>query len=140
MTTVLKYIFNASISQGPSKSIKEEIQMNTYDIVSIKVESGKEEKISFLPNSSAGIEFFIITSDIYSPKGITNPNKILQYIIKSKTTPIKDISIILDIPHVLIGKSMIDKIGNFSELTIKNGLEPDINASIWAGRVVGEDN
>ena len=66
--TLLKYIFNASISGGPSESIKEEIWMNTYDVVTINVPNESEPKIiSILPETTA-IKFFIITSDKYSPK------------------------------------------------------------------------
>ena len=69
--TLLKYIFNASISGGPSESIKEEIWMNTYDVVTINVPNdGKLKIISLLPDSS-GIKFFMITSDKYSPKNAT---------------------------------------------------------------------
>ena len=50
--TLLKYIFNASISGGPSESIKEEIWMNTYDVVTINVPNdGKPKIISLLPGS-----------------------------------------------------------------------------------------
>ncbi len=47
MTGMLKYIFNASIIQCPSESIKEQIEMNTYDVVNIKLPAGKEKEIGF---------------------------------------------------------------------------------------------
>ena len=48
--------------------------------------------------------------------------------------------IILDRAHVLIGKSLLDKIGNFSKLKIKNGTSSngalDANVRILVGRDV----
>jgi hypothetical protein len=134
--TVLKYIFNASFSQGPSESINEELWMNTYDVITIKVDSGKEKKdISILPDK-AGIKFFCITSDQYGEKGDTSPTKVLQYVIQSSAATPKDIPIVLDRPHVLIGKSMLDTIGNFSTIDIKNGTDSEANVRILVGRDV----
>jgi|SRR5215207_9841672 len=134
--TLLKYIFNASISGGPSESIKEEIWMNTYDVVTIKVPSGGKPKISILPESTA-IKFFIITSDTYSPKGAI-AEKRLEYVLKSGDPETG--GIVLDIPHVLIGQSVLDKIGigEFSELTIKNGTGSEVNVNILVGRDLKE--
>jgi hypothetical protein len=132
--TLLKYIFNAAISGGPSESIKEEIWMNTYDVVTINVPSGEEPKISLFPENTA-IKFFIITSDKYSPKEAQSGST-LEYKIKSNDP--NATGIVLDIPHVLIGKSVVDKIGNFSELTIINNIGSEVNIKILVGRDVGE--
>src|SRR5215208_8200614 len=107
--TLLKYIFNASISEGPSESIKEEIWMNTYDVITVKVPSGGTEKISILPDSKE-IKFFIITSDKYSPKDAP-ADKRLVYALKGEE-PDEKTGIVLDIPHVLVGQSVLGKIGN----------------------------
>ena len=140
MTGILKYIFNASIIQGPSESIKEQIEMNTNDVVNIKVQAGEEKEIALLPNSPAGIKFFCITSDLYSAQGITDPTtpELFYKINAPSATP--EISIILDRPHVLIGKSILDKIGNLSKLKIKNGAESaDANVRILVGEMCNMD-
>jgi hypothetical protein len=135
--TLLKDIFNASITQGPSESIKEEIWMNTYDVVTMKVPSGEVgTKISILPDGTA-IKFFIITSDKYSPTPTEDePEPKLEY--KTKSDDPNSKGIVLDIPHVLIGKSVLDKIGDFSELTIINKLGSDVNIKLLVGRDVQE--
>ena len=69
MTVILKYVFNAAISQGPSESIKEQMDMNTYDVVTLKLSPGQEKVIDLLPTSDAGIKFLCITSDVYSSEG-----------------------------------------------------------------------
>ena len=50
MTVMLKYVFNAAISQGPSESIKEQMDMNTYDVVTLKLSPGQEKIIDLLPD------------------------------------------------------------------------------------------
>ena len=130
--TLLKYIFNASISEGPSESIKEEIWMNTYDVITVKVPSGGTGKISILPDSEE-IKFFIITSDKYSPKDASS-DKRLVYALKGEEPDQK--GIVLDIPHVLIGHSVLSKIGDFSELTIQNKIESEVNIRMLVGRNV----
>jgi len=131
--SLLKYIFNASISEGPSESIKEEIWMNTYDVITVKVSSGETETISLLPDSEE-IKFFIITSDKYSPKDAPT-GKRLVYTLKGEE-PDETEGIVLDIPHVLIGQSVLKKIGDFSELTIKNKIESEVNIKMLVGRNV----
>jgi hypothetical protein len=140
MTGTLKYIFNASISDGPSESVKEEIEMNTYDVVNIKVQAGEEKQIRLLPDNTPnlGIKFFCITSDLYSSEEATDPNisELVYKIVSNAATP-EEISIILDRPHVMIGKSILDKIGNFSKLKVKNGTESvNANVRILVGRDV----
>ena len=71
MTGMLQYIFNASIIQCPSQSIKEQMETNTNDVVNIKLPSGNENEIALLPNSTSGVKFFCITSGLYSAEGIT---------------------------------------------------------------------
>ena len=139
MTVMLRYVFNAAISQGPSESIKEQMDMNTYDVVTLKLSPGQEKIIDLLPTSSAGIKFLCITSDVYSSEGNIDPATAeLVYTINVGATPEK--LIILDRAHVLIGKSLLDKIGNFSKLKIKNGTSsngaPDANVRILVGRDV----
>src|SRR5215208_6736773 len=117
MTGILKYIFNVSLFQGPSESINEEMKLNTYDVVTIELKDGEEKTIVLLPDSNPRIKFFCITSDQYSTKDDPNEAE-LSYKIQSNATTPQDILIVLDRPHVMIGKSVIDKIGNFSKLTI----------------------
>ena len=134
--TVLKYIFNASFSQGPSESINDELWMNTYDVITIKVDSKKEKNdIAILPDKTE-IKFFCISSDQYGEKGNTDSTKALQYVIQSNAANQKDIPIVLDRPHVLIGRSILDIIGNFSILDIKNGTDSEANVKILVGRDV----
>ena len=77
---------------------------------------------------------------MYIPlKVISNPATAeLAYTINVGATPEK--LIILDRAHVLIGKSLLEKIGNFSKLKIKNGTSsngaPDANVRILVGRDV----
>ena len=59
MTLMLKYVFNAAISQGPSESIKEQMDMNTYDVVTLKLSPGQEKIIDLLPTSAQGSNFFV---------------------------------------------------------------------------------
>jgi hypothetical protein len=132
--TLLKYIFNASLSEGPSESINDEIWMSTYDVVTLKVGKGEEKNdISVLPDGAA-VKFFCITSDQYGEKGNTDPNKMIKYIIQSKASTPTDIPIVLDRPHVLIGKEILDNVGNFSVLKIKNDTQSEANIKIVFGR------
>jgi len=138
MTVVLKYNFNASFNQGPSETIKEEMLMNTYDVVSIKLDSGQTKVIDILPpptdSDPKGINFFCITSDQYGEEGNTNSSHMISYRIEPSTnTPV---DIILDRPHVLIGKSVLNQIGKFSKLTINNQTVSETNVRILVGRDV----
>jgi len=132
----LKYTFNASIYQGPSESINEKLDMNTYDVVNIKITKG-DKVISLLPDSETGIKFFSITSDKYGTRKGNDPSTAtLTYEIKSNGTNPQPISIVLDRAHVLIGKSILDAVGNFSTLTIKSKIESDVNVNIMVIRDV----
>jgi hypothetical protein len=139
MTSTLRYIFNSAISQGPSESIKEQMEMNTYDVVTLKLSPGQAKEIQILPDSNTGIKFFCITSDVYSSDGITDPNTAEMVYTIGVGTP-QEKTIILDRAHVLIGKSLLDKMGNFSKLKIKNGTSsteaPDANIKVLVGRDV----
>ena len=113
--------------------------MNTYDVATLKLTPEQEKVIELLPGSSAGIKFLCITSDVYSSEGNTDPNTAeLVYTIGVGTAEEKQI--ILDRAHVLIGKSLLDEIGNFSKLKIKNGTSldggRDANIRILVGRDV----
>ena len=108
--------------------------MNTYDIVTIQLGPGDPWKtISILP-STAKINFFCITSDQYGVKD--DPNKVL-YSIKPKDPEPAEVDIIkLDRPHVLVGESVLDKIGNFSNIQIKNKTTSTANVRVFVGRNV----
>ena len=136
MTGILKYIFNISLSQGPSESINEEMELNTYDVVTIELKDGEEKAIVLLPDSNPRLKFICITSDKYSTKDDPNEAELLYKIRSNATTP-QDIPIVLDRPHVMIGKSVIDKIGNFSKLTIKYNGDPESKANVRI--IVGRD-
>jgi hypothetical protein len=108
--------------------------MNTYDIVTIKLNSGDIDKsFSILP-TTAKINFFCITSDKYAEKD--EPTKVLEYTIMSNdATPVK-ITISLDRPNVLIGESVLDKVGNFSIIKFTNKTDSVANVRVFVGRNV----
>ena len=106
--------------------------MNTYDLVTIQIGKGEEKKnISILPTST-GVNFFCITSDQYGTTDAESGS--IVYTIKSNDPTPEDMKIVLDRPHVLIGKSVLDKFGNFSKLDLKNNTERDANIRIFLGR------
>jgi hypothetical protein len=108
--------------------------MNTYDIVTIQLNSGDIDKsFSILP-TKAKINFFCITSDQYGNKG--DPTKVLEYSIKSNDPTPEDIKIVLDRPHVLIGESVLDQMGNFSNITFSNKTDTVANVRVFVGRNV----
>jgi hypothetical protein len=108
--------------------------MNTYDVVTIQIDKGGEEKvISILPTTSK-INFFCITSDQYGKK--ENPAKVLEYSIKSNDPTPEDIKIVLDRPHVLIGESVLHQMGNFSNITFSNNTDSVANVRVFVGRNV----
>ena len=105
--------------------------MNTYDIVTIQVNAAEEKEVSILP-SSAGVNFFCITSDQYGKKN--DSTKFLENTIKTNAATPEDLKIVLDRPHVLIGESVLNKIGNFSKIGLKNATDSDANVRVFFGR------
>ena len=108
--------------------------MNTYDVATVQLNAGDPEKtISILP-TTAKINFFCITSDQYGNKD--DPDKVLEYSIKSNDPTPEDIKIALDRPHVLIGESVLNKIGNFSSITFSNKTGSLAKVRVFVGRNV----
>jgi hypothetical protein len=137
MTGTLKYIFNASKSQTTSKSIIEQMKVNTYDVVKMKATAGVKKVVSFLPNSTARLKFFCIKSDLYyGERSLDSCTAKMEYKMNVNTQA-SEIPIILNRSQILIGKSMFYKLGNFSKLKIKNVSESaDVNIRILVGRDV----
>ncbi|MGH9980750.1 MAG: hypothetical protein ACRD6U_04250, partial [Nitrososphaeraceae archaeon] len=131
-TGMLQYIVNTSIIQCPSQSIKEQMEMNTNDVVNIKLPSGNENELALLPNSTSGVKFFCITSRLYSAEGITSP-AIAELFYKINPSMQPEILIILDWSQMLIRKSVFYKIRNPSKLRSKMDYRPMLTSGSWLG-------
>ncbi len=104
--------------------------MNTYDIVTIQITTMGDQVISILPTTGK-INFFCITSDQYGKK-----DQPLKYTISPNDPAIEDNNIELDRPHVLIGESVLKKMGDFSTITFNNKTGSEANVRVFVGRNV----
>ncbi len=125
MPEKIKYNFGLSITGGPSDTFSGELNVDAYDKLSVTVSKG--------PSGTATANLQPLDGKVQlvyikKPK-IEDPAGKVTYKVDSGTDAIE-----LDNNHILIGSSIIGKIGFFKTLTFTNTFPEDIVVEILVGR------
>jgi hypothetical protein len=108
-----------NIANGPSISVRDELEVEAYDKIQVTILDTATQKVDLMPAAASPVTLLIVNP--------ANPDPGLSYEIGGN-------AIKLDAPHVLLGEGAVSLLGGATSLSIKNTTGADADVEILIGR------